>query len=488
MPQVLLGYLITPLNRVWFYLITLLSVFFVDTYCTTVCQFIDGIDQFSLYQNLGALMVFQLVLREFLWWRFSTPWSSVPLARQGYYLSIISWLVTGVAALVLHGIRYPDFPVGSHLKLLSSYWLLGAGILAQLEYVILERTRERIGSAELAEAPTARDSLAIKMLEGYFIFTLVPTVAMIIVVLRYCHEGLLPGKVSDEVVFIGLIAIVGAIVVAIMQGRMLSRATQHIVDEVKKIEKGDFVTSLPVSRQDELGAISQGIVDMAEGLRMREVIRNAFGKFVDPSVANRFIEEYANSDRDVELGGERRELVILMCDIRDFTPLVEKLPPADTVNLLNRYFERMVEAIQQHGGVVDKFIGDAIMGVFGLAEDETPQQAANNAVSAARAIRAGLAALNEHLQAEGLPLIENGIGIHAGEVIAGYIGSKERLEFTVIGSAVNVAARIEAQARDPLPAILYSSMVNELLDEQPGVFVNEMALKGVSVPVRLYTS
>jgi adenylate cyclase len=161
------------------------------------------------------------------------------------------------------------------------------------------------------------------------------------------------------------------------------------------------------------------------------------------------------------------------------------MPPDQLIALLNEYFVEMVAAINDHGGLVDKFIGDAIMAVFGIPE---AKDAERRAYETAADMRSRLAALNERFTAKGLPVLDNGIGIHAGEVTAGYLGSEDRLEFTVIGAPVNVAARIEQETKTLERAILFSqSFADRLPDYFKTAFIAETKLKGVSRPVRLYT-
>ncbi len=186
------------------------------------------------------------------------------------------------------------------------------------------------------------------------------------------------------------------------------------------------------------------------------------------------------------LGGQRRDVVVLMCDIRSFTPLAESMPPEELTNLLNAYFSDMVHAIQSHGGMIDKFIGDAVMAVFGIPAED--QNSAVNAVRAAIEMRQRLQEFNERQAASGKSQLRNGIGIHAGEAVAGYIGSVDRLEFTVIGSTVNIAARIESQTKPPRPPILFSPAIAERIqDVIPVEEICTASLKGVSEQMRLFS-
>ncbi|MEO6576688.1 MAG: adenylate/guanylate cyclase domain-containing protein, partial [Polyangiaceae bacterium] len=177
-----------------------------------------------------------------------------------------------------------------------------------------------------------------------------------------------------------------------------------------------------------------------QGEREKMGIARLFGTFVSPEVSERIVREKSSTI------GERKVVVVLFSDIRSFTALSEKLSPEELVEQLNEYFDGMVTAITKHGGTVDKFIGDAVMAVFGgVLELKDP---CASAFDAAVAMRAALADLNEARRLVGRPPIENGIGMHYGEVMQGTIGSTDRKEFTVIGDAVNTASRIEGITKE----------------------------------------
>ncbi|ACF13940.1 adenylate/guanylate cyclase with integral membrane sensor [Chloroherpeton thalassium ATCC 35110] len=472
-------------TRLQLHFISLIALFFLLIYNRRVCPCINGLHVSELIINLLIVFFFQALLREWLF-RFA-PWqfASASLPRKGYYLSVIVWLVAGVVALNLHLLRYPDFPFGSHLKLLSSYWFLGAGMLAQWEYVLLERAERRL--IEKNPAPKKfLESLTRRIMEGYFLFTLVPALVMLLVVLRYVDEKLIGHEVALEIAYFGLFCLAVALLVAALFGKGLHEDTKKMVESLKEIEQGKFSTMLAVNRPDELGEMSNGINLMANGLQQRERIKEAFGRFVAPSVAEEFIEKYVKQENELMLGVQRREVVILMTDIRDFTPLAEAMQPEELTSLLNSYFCEMVAVIQLHGGMVDKFIGDAIMAVFGMVGSE--KNPALAAVRAAIEMQDRLKSYNFRNLAQGKPSLRTGIGIHMGEVVAGYIGSTERLEFTVIGTPVNIAARIESKAKLPNPPILFSQ---EIADKVKGIVptkhVVKTLLKGYSTEVNLYS-
>jgi len=475
--------LLTLKVRLYLLFSSFVALFFIETYCSSVCSFIDGLEKYELVLNLSAVLIFHLLTREILYRLFSKPWKKVSLVRQAYYLSILSWAIAGVAASLLHYFRYPYFPAGSHLKLLSSYWILGAGVLAQLEYVIFEYYYKAPFSA--TTTLQFKERLSRRILESLIIFTVAPTITMLLTVMRYNYEGILDRHVTSELLYIGLLSIAAAVSVAYFMGRMLRKDTEDIVVAIKAVERGEFQNTLKVERPDELGEISQGINTMSQGLLLREQIKEAFGRFVNPKVAESFIHQFVQEDAPMKMGGSKQHTVILMADLRNFTALTEAMEPDQLIQMLNAYFSVMVEAIQSESGMVDKFMGDAVMALFGFAECENPEL---SAVRCAQKMRLALHKLNETFQAQQLPQLDNGIGIESGEVIAGYLGSETRLEFTVIGSSVNIASRIEAQTKIVHEPILFSENVARKVEREIKIKrVDALQLKGIQEKVTLYT-
>jgi len=458
----------------------LVAVFFLFVYSRLVCPFINSLGSQALLLNLSAILLFQILLSEFLFAYFNKPPEKRTIARHSYYLCVASWAMAGLAAMLLHAALY-DFPWDSHLKLLSGYWVLGGGILAQWVYVIFEDEMRK----EVSAHQYFLERIARRITEGQFIFTFVPSMAMLLVVMRLRFEGYVEWFVVAEVAYLGLFCVLIAIVVTLKYGKGLKKDVAQMVSMLKKIEDGQLGATLKMSRADELGEVSNGINHMVQGLRLREQIKEAFGRFVDPKVASDFIEKYVKNP-EVEMGGKRRRVTILMCDLRDFTPLAESMEPEVLTSLLNGYFSEMVAVIQKNGGIVDKFIGDAIMAVFGVLEESENSPLA--AVKAALDMQSRLQAFNAQAATLGRPVLRAGIGIHVGEVVAGYLGSTDRLEFTVIGTPVNMAARIESFAKPPNPPILFSKEVAEAVEPHlPVEYITTASLKGMSQPVDLFS-
>jgi len=189
---------------------------------------------------------------------------------------------------------------------------------------------------------------------------------------------------------------------------------------------------------------------------------------------------------ELRLGGVKREATILLSDLRDFTAFAENRDPDAVVAMLNEHFTEMTRVVRQHGGAIDKFMGDGILAVFGLPVSK-PDDAAR-AVEAGMAMQAALDTLNARRQARGIPSLRMGIALHTGIVVAGIVGSPERMEYTVIGDAVNVVQRIEELNKTYGTDLLLSETTQERVAPRiPTALVAEAEIRGRQRPVRLFT-
>jgi adenylate cyclase len=217
----------------------------------------------------------------------------------------------------------------------------------------------------------------------------------------------------------------------------------------------------------------------AEQVRREALVRSNFERYFAPNVA----AEIAQQDTAVPLGGERRPITILFSDIRGFTSMAESMGPDAIAQLLTEYFSEMVEIIFEHGGTLDKFVGDAIMALWGAPIAHADD--ADRALRAAMAMQQGVARLNERWAIAGRPEIGVGIGINYGEVFAGNIGSHRRLEYTVIGDAVNVANRLCSEA-GPGEILVSEALCQMVKDQADYEYLPAMALRGRTRSVQVY--
>jgi len=246
-----------------------------------------------------------------------------------------------------------------------------------------------------------------------------------------------------------------------------------------RLGQGDLEAQSDVKGRDLAGSLAASLDSMAAGLRERDRVKEVFGRYIATQVSDRILKG------DVNLGGEAREVTILFSDIRNFTSMSEDMAPQQVVAFLNAYFSEMVEAVFEQGGVLDKFLGDGLMAVFGSLGDQPDH--ALRAVRAALRMKALLGKINGERAVEGKPPIAIGIGIHTAEVIVGNIGSARRLEYTVIGDGVNTSSRVQALNKEFGTTILITETT---YDAAQGEFecraMPETRIRGKQRPLKFY--
>jgi adenylate cyclase len=268
------------------------------------------------------------------------------------------------------------------------------------------------------------------------------------------------------------------IIVGLLMVVLAARATADPVDSVRRaleqVQNGEFDIRVPVYDGTQIGQLQLGFNAMVQGLAEREKIRETFGAYVDPDVAEHILDEGTN------LAGEEVEVTVMFVDIRDFTGFAEETPADEVVAAINRLFEQIVPIIHDHGGRVDKFVGDGLLAVFGAPRRQPDH--ADAALTAALHIADAVGS-----DEEGLDI---GVGLNSGMVVAGNVGGAGRLEFSVIGDPVNVAARVEAATRETGDTILLTERTKELLQgdrDHPSLVERDgVNLKGKTEPVALY--
>lgn len=274
-----------------------------------------------------------------------------------------------------------------------------------------------------------------------------------------------------------------AIVLIFLFSMTLTGPIEVLATLVRMVSKGNF--DIKASEkikgwvEDEVHDLAHAFDSMTEGLKERDKVKNLFSKFHGSSVAEDLIKN------DVGVGGQNKEVTVFFSDIRGFTAFSENRSPEEVVEMLNEYFEIMVGIINRHHGVVDKFIGDAIMAVWGAPH--TTETDTQNALMACLEMRVALVDLNAKRASRGQEPIRIGMGLHCGPAISGTIGSTERMEYTVIGDTVNMTSRIEASTKAFGADLLVSQAVIDKIG--PDYLVDsagEATVKGKSEPLRLY--
>ena len=274
------------------------------------------------------------------------------------------------------------------------------------------------------------------------------------------------------------LALLFSIVSAVLIARNMSRPLEALTKTVQQIATGNYHQAPPLQRHDELGTLSRAVNQMSQGLQERDQVRNLLGKVVSPEIANELLS------KSIELGGEEREATILFSDIRQFTNLCEGRNPKDILQLLNRYLSQMSTAIEKYDGVIDKYIGDAIMALFDLPVKQ--ENAAEQAVLAAIAMNSALARLNADFTKENQTLIRTGIGINSGKVVAGNMGSPNRLNYTVIGDSVNLAARLEGLTKYFGVGIIVSEATKDQCEQLRFRSLGRVQVKGKKEVINIF--
>ncbi|MGA8141760.1 MAG: adenylate/guanylate cyclase domain-containing protein, partial [Desulfobaccales bacterium] len=276
----------------------------------------------------------------------------------------------------------------------------------------------------------------------------------------------------------GVLCLIVILVIIRLQLKPCIMAIHGIAARAAQVARGNYGEPLPVASRDEIGRLTAAFNDMVAGLKERDFISNTFGRYLDPEIARELLRRPEAS----RLGGVKREVVIIFADVRGFTPLAETLTPEATISLINRHFSRMIEVIQAHRGIIVDFLGDAILAFFDPL-DGPMEPVVRRAIGCALKMQAAMAA--ENLAKPGSPPLRLGIGLHAGEVVVGNIGSEARAKYGIIGAAVNLTHRIQGQAQGG--EVMVSEMVFHHCQETLAVSRTfETALKGIAHPVRLY--
>ena len=288
-------------------------------------------------------------------------------------------------------------------------------------------------------------------------------------------------RLERTYLILALLGLAISAAVGIWIARGVSKPVLQLAEGARKIAEGDYEHRVNVNQPDEMGLLAASFNHISKGLAERDQVRDLLGKVVSPAVAAELLR------KDVTLGGEEREVTVLFSDVRSFTNMCEALAPQEVLGILNRYFTRMSTIVEAHGGVVDKYVGDAIMALFGapLANADDPDCAMKTALEMCEA----LDELNAQQQVRGHPAIKVGIGINTDVVIAGNMGSQTRLNYTVIGDGVNLASRLEGLTKTPEYAtriIISSTTLAKAKGRYQTRLLGQVAVKGKQKPTEIY--
>jgi adenylate cyclase len=287
---------------------------------------------------------------------------------------------------------------------------------------------------------------------------------------------------ADMPAFARTVAVIGialGFAVAWLVSRLVTEPVEELRAAAQRVAAGHLEVEVSGRRADEFGPLIDEFNHMVAGLREKVRVEENFGRHVGPAVARRILE------RD-GLGGAEEELTVVFVDIRNFTARSASAAPTQIVSLLNLFLTEMVDAIERHGGLVNKFLGDGLMAFF--SEGTGRADHADAALTASREMLERLEGLNERLARTGVAPIAIGVGLHTGRAVVGSVGTPRRMEYTVIGDTVNVASRVESLTKVLGERLLLTEATRAAL-RAPTVLraLPPQAVKGQPAPIAVLT-
>lgn len=366
--------------------------------------------------------------------------------------------------------------------------IVGGPISAVLSFLVAEfYWRRRIPlfypDGHLDRGGAIRVPVLARLLATFATLSVLPSLLMLLVSADLVgHQGArLTADLGRLLGILGYIAAATSLVsvaMALLVSRFINRPLQALRLAMLQVARGDFAARVPVRSADELGEVSDGFNAMVRGLARAERTRELFGRYVSPAVAQQAL------DRGIALGGEITRATAMFVDLRGFTALSERLPPDQIVQLLNTYYAVVEAACTAEHGIITQFLGDGIVAVFGAPLAPLPDHA-RHAVRGALALQRALEARNR----DAAEPLRAGIGICTGDMVAGNVGTSGRVIYTIVGDAVNQAARLQVKTRDLDAAILITDSTRAALGPTGDIRLRpcgEVALKGIGAPVAVF--
>jgi adenylate cyclase len=396
----------------------------------------------------------------------------VPVRQLGVHAAL--W-AAGAALFVALNLRFSD-----RLALIVGITAcLGGVTTCTIGYVVGERVLRPVARRALAASVPERlpvPGVATRVLLTWALCSGAPILGVALVGAGQL-TGVLSGsadRLAATAVVLGGVAYVVGLAAIALTARAIADPIAGVRRALGEVQRGRTDIEIAVYDGSEIGLLQAGFNRMVAGIRERERLRDLFGRQVGEEVASHALE------RGPALGGEVRDVAVLFVDVVGSTRLASTRPPAEVVDVLNEFFCVVVEVVRDHGGVVNKFEGDAALCVFGAPLDR--DDPAGDALSAARALCPRLR--------DAVPALDVGIGVSAGAAVAGNVGAAERFEYTVIGDPVNEAARLTELAKDEPGRVLASEAA--VAAARPGeaahwTLGDEQVLRGRATPTRLAT-
>ena len=391
--------------------------------------------------------------------------------REAVLLSALTWGLGAVFFAML----------GATESILAAAYIFNAVILGGITttavwYLIAERIMRPVSARALDGGPAGHrygPSIQLRLAMAWTLATGGPLLGVAPLAVGYLADiGFEPHRTLAAILGLVVVALVVGLFTLFVAARSVAERVGELRHALARVRAGDFEARVLVDDASEIGRLQVGFNAMAAGLAERERIREVFGTYVDRDVAEHILQGAA-------LQADEVEVTLMFVDVRSFTTFAERVRPIEVVAALNRLFERIAPLVHRHGGHVDKYAGDGLFAVFGA-----PRRHADHAD---RALRAALE-ISDAMRDEFGTALSVGIGLNSGSVIAGNVGGAGRFEFSVIGDAVNIAARVESATRQTGDFVLLTGQTLALLDADHGEFVARpgLRLKGKTAPVEIY--
>lgn len=439
--QILLTVMLVTTNVVGAVLVLVISNFVVPTPAPNPGMWLALAIGVPVYVGVavlvGAAFLTGTSLRAMRWiveGKEPTDEDRVRTLRVPWRLTLGQTLLWAVATVLFTGLTVllqPERALTTGLTLVIS-----GVVISAIAYLLAEFALRPIAARALAgdDPPRPRGAgVGDRMVLFWYLGTGVPILGLVAVALvALIGDDYTITRLAVVVLVVGAAVLCFGFLVTVLNARSVVAPLVSVSNALQEVQRGRFDTRVPVYDGTELGLLQAGFNRMVDGLEEREHIRDMFGRHVGQEVAA------AAARGEVELGGETRVATVLFIDLIGSTSFAAERSPSEVVEVLNRFFGVVVDEVDARGGFVNKFIGDAVLAIFGVPV-ELPDHA-GAALAAARAMALRLA--------EEVPDVPAGIGVATGEVVAGNVGHRRRFEYTVIGNAVNAAARITELAKD----------------------------------------
>ncbi len=373
--------------------------------------------------------------------------AAMNLIRDQSLLLAAIWVLGGLIFILFH------LDGGAGLAISTGFAVVFGGAAATGTAVLLSQRTVRpivAAAARGFDGFVTAPSVLARLINMWLLSSGLPCLVIAVLVLFQSKGWIIPRTASVEipVLVLSLVAVMLGWRGMILASRSIADPIHEVVDAMAEIEHGHIGTLVDVYERSEIGRLQSGFNRMVAGLNERDRLRDLFGRYVGADVARRAVRDGA------ALSGEVSEAAILFVDLADSTQLMMSRPPQEVAEVLNDFFRIVVGAVDERQGLINKFQGDAVLAVFGVPLRST--DAASAALATARSLAVRL---------RRLPLVDFGIGVSAGSVFAGNIGAENRFEYTVIGDAVNEAARLADLAKTSAQRALCSAAAIDRADQ-----------------------